>query len=94
VPWLIFDVGPSNDVLIREHSSGKARKPMPTWARLVAGMLGLLLLVAGVSALLIYRPLELRTGVAAVSAAGLGLDLIIGTCSSKWPLALQWMPFI
>jgi len=81
-------------VLIPEHSSGKGKKPMPAWARIVAAVVGLLLLVAGVAALLVMRPLDLQVGVGAVSAAFLGLDLLVGACTSKWPVALQWMPFI
>jgi len=66
---------------------------MPGWARFVAGVLGLLLLAAGVVALLVYRPLELHVGVAAVSAVCLSFDLLVGALSSKWPMSLQWMPF-
>jgi hypothetical protein len=82
--------------MIPEYSSprGRGKKPMPVWARLVAGGIGLLMLAAGAGALAVVRPLSTQIAVGAVAAVVIGLDLIGGASSGKWPLALQWMPFV
>ena len=83
-------------MFIREYSdpSGKGKKPMPLWARIVAAGIGLLMLTAGAVALVVVRPLEVQFAVGSFASASVGLDLVIGAVSRRWPLLLQWMPFI
>jgi hypothetical protein len=80
-------------MLIRDHSRGKDKKPMPTWARMVGAAVALLLLAAGSGALFMMRPLEVPVVVGGVASLGLGLDILVGACTGKWPVSLQWFPF-
>jgi hypothetical protein len=83
-------------MLIREHrpSDGKGRKPMPVWARIVSALLGILLVVVGVGAFVLVRPLGTEIIVGGVAALGAGLDLTGGALSGRWPIVLQWGPFV
>ena len=80
--------------MIPKYSSKRVneKKPMPVWARIVAAGLGMVLLPLGITAFVVIRPLDLKGILIGSGAAGVGLDLLGGAYSGKWPLSLQWMP--
>ncbi len=82
------------DMLIRDYSRGKDRKPMPVWARMMSAAIALILLAAGCGALFLMRPLEVPIVVGGVGSVCLGLDLLVGAFTGRWPISVQWFPVI
>ena len=58
---------------------------MPRWARLVAGLFGLLLFPGGVVGVCTVRPLDALMGIACFSAMVTGGALLLAAISGEWP---------
>jgi hypothetical protein len=63
--------------------------PVPQWARMVGGLLGLILITFGIIVLAAMRPLLAATVVMGIVSIGAGLDLLRSAITGWWPLALN-----
>jgi hypothetical protein len=73
-------------------TSAKTAQDMPIWARILAGLLGVGLLVIGLCEFLFLRPLGWELAGVAFAAIGLAVDLLLGAVRGRWPCsALVWL---
>lgn len=65
---------------------------MPLWARIVAYVVGAVLLFIGLFGLIFIRPLHWAIVTGSIAAAGLACDLFYGAFRGEWPIsALFWL---
>lgn len=72
--------------MIPADKSEKRKRPMPTWARLVALLLGLLLFPGAGITLFVVRPLDTPLTSVAVGSTLAGGTLLAAAWSGEWPL--------
>ena len=70
----------------------RTSQDMPMWARLLATIIALGLLLIGLAAFFVVRPLTWQLAVLSLGSIGLGADLLYGAFRGQWPIsALIWL---
>jgi hypothetical protein len=65
---------------------------MPAPARVVAAVLGLILIPLGLVILFASGPLSSNAGIGGIVSAGIGVDLLHGAIRGRWPVVvLLWL---
>ena len=65
---------------------------MPLVGRMIALVLGVLMVVGCAIIFLSVRPLDFKLAVLGVVAGGLGVDILLGAMRARWPAwALLWL---
>lgn len=74
-----------------QSNAPKAGKEMPMWARIIAAVIGIILVLMSLVGFFALGPLKLQIVLVLLATDCMGVDLLFAAAYNRWPLAFFWL---